>query len=191
MQEEREILIKKFKKEMEEYSPNWEAIIAANNISTEAFGKRFKEFRIKRQCTQTVIGKKLSYSKQSINKIECGKNKKIPVDRLDFMSGLFSVSVAYLLCLIENDGEYVDDTEYYFWEHPNNQYECVKGDVVKPRLNYPMEHFGPPEKTILSLVTDELEGDYKLISTLYGILITKKQKRKEFYKVLKFAEEIL
>lgn len=191
MQNNNEPLIEEFKDEMIRYDPNWNVIVDLYNVSTEKFGERLKELRKSRGFTQEYVGEKLSYTKQSINKIEKGKNKKIPVDKLNFISNLFSISVAYLLGLIDDDSVHIDKSEYYFWEHPNNKYVEVRDQVVQKRLTYPMATWGSPTERMLDAVTDELKNDYELLTALYNIFKTEKTKRKQIRGIIKAVEKIL
>lgn len=191
MENNNELLIEEFKDEMIRYDPNWNVIVDLYNVSTEKFGERLKELRKSRGFTQEYVGEKLSYTKQSINKIEKGKNKKIPVDKLNFISNLFSISVAYLLGLIDDDSVHIDKSEYYFWEHPNNKYVEVRDHVVQKRLTYPMATWGSPTERMLDAVTDELKNDYELLTALYNIFKTEKAKRKQIRGIIKAVEKIL
>ncbi|MBE6805643.1 MAG: helix-turn-helix transcriptional regulator [Ruminococcaceae bacterium] len=191
MQNNKELLIEEFKDEMIRYDPNWNVIADLYNVSTEKFGERLKSLRKSRGFTQEYVGEKLSYTKQSINKIEKGKNKKIPVDKLNFISNLFSISVAYLLGLIDDDSVHIDKSEYYFWEHPNNKYVEVRDQVVQKRLTYPMATWGSPTERMLDAVTDELKNDYELLTALYNIFKTEKTKRKQIRGIIKAVEKIL
>ena len=191
MENNNELLIEEFKDEMIRYDPNWNVIVDLYNVSTEKFGERLKELRKSRGFTQEYVGEKLSYTKQSINKIEKGKNKKIPVDKLNFISNLFSISVEYLLVLIDDDSVHIDKSEYYFWEHPNNKYVEVRDHVVQKRLTYPMATWGSPTERMLDAVTDELKNDYELLTALYNIFKTEKAKRKQIRGIIKAVEKIL
>ena len=185
MENNNELLIEEFKDEMIRYDPNWNVIVDLYNVSTEKFGERLKELRKSRGFTQEYVGEKLSYTKQSINKIEKGKNKKIPVDKLNF------ISVAYLIGLIDDDSVHIDKSEYYFWEHPNNKYVEVRDHVVQKRLTYPMATWGSPTERMLDAVTDELKNDYELLTALYNIFKTEKAKRKQIRGIIKAVEKIL
>ena len=191
MNDNSELLIEEFNDEMIRYEPNWNAIVDLYDVSTEKFGERLKTLRKSRGFTQEYVGEKLSYTKQSINKIEKGKNKKIPVDKLDFISNLFSVSEAYLLGLIDDDDVHIDKSEYYFWEHPNNKYVEVRDQVVQKRLTYPMATWGSPTERMLDAVTNELKSDYELLTALYNIFKTEKAKRKQIRGIIKAVEKIL
>ena len=188
---EHELLMERFAKEVTTYYPDWNAIINANHITPDIFGKRLEEIRKGQSLKQAEMGERLSYSKQAISKLEKGKNKKIPVDKLEFISNVFSVSVAYLLGLEENKEIAVDKRHYYFWEHPKNDFEYIKKDIFNDTLKYPMETFGASTDKLLTLVIKGLKKDYALLSAIYWILRAEDSKKKTACEIIKSIEKIL
>ena len=191
MQSEKDTLINSFEKKMISYFPNWNTIIDANNVTTKTFGQRLKRLRKSRGLNQVEMGERLSYKKQNISKIENGKNKQIPVDKLDFISDIFSVSIAYLLGLEDDDGVHFDKRHYYFWENPNSEYGLVKEDILNKPLIYPMETWGSPKEEMINIVIEELKTDYDLLDSLYRIFTIEKTKRKNFIDIIKALKNIL
>lgn len=191
MQKEKDILISEFENEMIDYFPNWNIIIEKNNVTTKTFGQRLKKLRESRGLTQKEIGDQLSYKKQNISKIEKGKNKKIPVNKLDFISDQLSVSVAYLLGLEEDDSLHYDKRHYYFLQCPNKKYEPVKKDVFLKPLVYPMETWGIPMDNMMNTVIEGLKTDYELIAFLYFIFTAKKEKQKKIRDIINAIKKIL
>ena len=191
MQNERDILINAFENEMRHYFPNWNAIIEANNIAPETFGQRLRKLRESRGLTQVEMGERLSCGKQNISKIENGKNKNIPVKKLDDLSDLFSVSVAYLLGLDDDDSLYFDKSQYYFWEYPDNKYEFVKKDVLNKPLIYPMETWGNSLENMLKTVIEGLRTDYDLTQFLHLFFTAKKTKQKKIRNIVIAIKKIL
>lgn len=184
--EQREDMINSFRDEMRSYVPNWSAIIEANEprdkyfsqetqkTPVESFCDAIKSIRKKMNLTQEQMGERLSCSRQNINKIEHKIPKTIPVDKLESISECFSVSVAYLLGLIDDDSIEPDITEYYFWEHPNSEYLAIKDEVVNKPLIYPLETFGVPKEVLIKRLTEnlknKLENKYDVIVALNTIL---------------------
>lgn len=191
MQSERDILINAFENEMMHYFPNWNAIIEANNIAPEIFGQRLRKLRESRGLTQVEMGERLSCGKQNISKIENGKNQNIPVKKLDDLSDLFSVSIAYLLGLNDDDSLQFDKRQYYFWEYPDNKYEFVKEDVLKKPLTFPMETWGNPLENMLKTVIEGLRTDYDLTQFLYLVFTAKKTKQKKIRDIVIAIKKIL
>ena len=191
MTSELERVINEFSREMQRYYPNWNTIIEVQKIPTEIFGERLKALRKKRGHTQEFMGERLGCSKQAINKIEKGKNKKIPVDKLDMCSELFSVSVAYLLGLEKDDGIHIDKSQYYFWEFPNSKLEYAKEKLIENPLLYPFESWGEPTEIMLNYITNALKNDYELIRIIHHILEVKETTKKDIKGVFKAIEKIL
>ncbi len=188
---EHELLMERFAKEMTTYYPNWNAIINVNHITPDIFGKRLEAIRKERDLSQAEMGERLSYSKQAISKLEKGKNKKIPVDKLEFISNVFSVSVAYLLGLEKEAKTALDKRHYYFLEHPKNDFEYIKNDIFNDALIYPMETFGASTDKLLTLVIEGLKEDYALLSAIYRILRAQDSKKKNACEIIKSIEKIL
>ena len=189
---EKENLIKEFENEMNTYEPNWKNIVDRNAdiITVDVFAERMQKIRMDRNLTYAQMAQRLSYSRQAVFKIEKKQIKKIPVDRLEIISYCFSVSIAYLLGITNEETRTFDKTEYYFYEYPNNRYLEVKDKVIRNRMIYAMETWGPSIEQLNDRIIKKLKGDYELLTAL-DLILDESNKRDYLVSIIKNLGKIL
>lgn len=200
---EREKLTEDFWDEMGNYSPDWDKIIKMNRptgnyapaeiqkMTVEPFCNALKHLREKRQLTLKEMGERLSYTKQYISRIEHCAIKNIPINKLELISGCFSVSIAYLIGIIDDDSCEPDLAQYYFWEHPDCKYLPIKDEVIHKPLIYPIEFCGKPLENLIKELEQKIGNDYELALALNTILDLKNLKRKKLITIIKNLSQIL
>ena len=201
---EKRSLINKFREEVAGYIPDYGKIATTNQFpdkysdsdmdekKRDDFSKAMKSIRKFVGLTQSEMGERLDCSKQKISKIE--KNDFIIIPdggALERIAELFSVSVAYLLGLVDDSACEPSKEEYYFWEHPGCIYESIKEDVISERLINPIATFGPGKKELLDYTMGELSQDYELLEAVAAILKAKGLKRKKAVENIKSLKKIL
>jgi transcriptional regulator with XRE-family HTH domain len=203
MDSERERLKKRFKKTMEGYLPNLKEIAnQKQEIDKDApedpYTRRLTSFcsamrQIRSESNLSVIqmAERLGYSRTNIYKIENEEIKRIPFDKFKQISKIFEVSPAYLLGLVEEATEFPKLSQYYFWEHPNNDFLEIKNDVIEKSDIAPMAFWGNPKKELLDMVTRELANDYNLLYSLSVILKSDPKKKKYIFDIIKSFAEII
>ncbi len=197
-----EELVQKFNQEIKYYKPDWKKIIYANQSDeeltldeildkkVEVFKKRMREMRKSRGLTQEMVAKMLNCSKQYISKME-NSIINIPIKELGDIERFFDVPIAYLIGLTDNELDVPDDTECYFWENPNSQYNIIKSKVVTKRLINPFESWGTPPETIEKRVFNEIKDHYDILTLIDDIMRCSKEKRERLILIMKYLNKIL
>lgn len=198
MKSEKELLKERFYREMQYYCPNWKRIVHTNQSGRDGdYGKKLQDFceamksiRETRGLSMQKMGERISYSRQFICEIEKKGIKKLPIHKLGLIANTFSVSVAYLIGLVEDDYCEPNITQYYFWEYPNSQYEIIKEEVIEGSLIHPMQTWGSPIDTILGEISQMLKNDYELALSIQEILKREGRKRGEIVSIIKSLAKI-
>lgn len=74
-------------------------------------GIRIKEARIKVGISQEALAKAIGSTKQAVYKYEAGIVTNIPMDKIEIMATVLSVTPAYLMGWNENDEKPADEGE--------------------------------------------------------------------------------
>lgn len=197
LNDEKTELIKKFQQEIHSYTPDWAKIIRTNqtdeNLSiyeildrkTEAFRKRMREMRVSRGMKQQDIAIRMGCSKQYISKIE-NNITNIPIERLEEISDIFGISIAYLIGLTDDEVHIPGVEEIYFWEYPQSKYEVIKSEVIEKRLINPLQFVGSEKDKLEEKVLNNLKNHYDLLCLMDEILHYENEKKVKFIKIMRF-----
>lgn len=194
--------MERFQDELSFYSPNWDTIAnekqKMENGEEMTYEKKLENFcnaiiKIKEEHNLSLrrMADKLSCSYQYIWEIVKKKIKKIPIKRFGDIAMCFSVSEAYLLGLVDDEGINPDIAECYFWEKPKGEFLVLKDCIEMERLYDPMATFGAPTEKLAEYVCEKLKKDYILLSALDRILKATPKKRAGAIAIIKNLEKIL
>lgn len=78
-----------------------------------SIGIRIKEARIKAGISQEALAKAIGSTKQAVYKYEAGIVTNIPMDKIEIMATVLSVTPAYLMGWNENDKKPADEGELF------------------------------------------------------------------------------
>lgn len=202
-EETAKLMVTKFFEQTQGYRPDWKKIAETNQYvgkltDQEAYAKKLAAFKkaiavIKEEheLSHQQMADRLSCSKQQISKILTSninpKNgtvsiKKIPTDKIDLITEVFSVSGAYLLGLTEDVEKEFSYEAYYFWENPDSEFLPIRDRVVK-EYQYGVATFGSPLALLKEKLWENLKDDYELILALNSML--KSEDRKKYVDIIK------
>lgn len=206
-----EMLLNEFLNEFKFYTPDWKKIIDTNQFpekytdeemykfKLKSFGKAINDIRVNYpggSKTLRQFAELVPYSHTYIRRIEQNNISRFTVSKLEQIAKDFSLSVAYLIGLIDKRNFEPGKIDIYFWENPDSKYRAIEAEIRRALPNekgkaymiQPVNRI--PLEKLKERIAELIGNNHELAYSIYGLLSSPYKKRYNVIKILEHLNKI-